>query len=313
MDKRAILNGLVSGSLPEGYRPAAFFLHFDPSCHSGPAAVARHVEYFRFTGMDFVKIQYERNFPKRDDIVNPADWSSMVEYGEDFYRDQLDVVAGIVADLGREAMVVVTLYSPFMCAGQTAGNDLLDSHLAADPDSVLTGLRTIRKSLERFVEGCVEAGVDGFYASTQGGEAHRIYDPGVFDDYIRPVDLELMDVIDTKCRFNILHVCDYWGPYRDLSRFVEYPGAIVSAGTALAEGSTTGGQIGELFRRPFLGGMDRHGVIASGSVAEVEAAARKALDSGPDRHCLGASCTLPPDAPWENLKTAIDTAHTYRR
>ena len=37
--------------------PAAFFLHFDQAYHRGRAAVDKHLEFFRATGMDIVKSQ----------------------------------------------------------------------------------------------------------------------------------------------------------------------------------------------------------------------------------------------------------------
>ena len=44
-------------------RSRGLFLHFDPSCHQGPAAIEKHREFFEFTGMDFVK--YSTSGPSR--------------------------------------------------------------------------------------------------------------------------------------------------------------------------------------------------------------------------------------------------------
>ena len=64
MNKRdAVLSLLGPGPKPDTI-PAAFFLHFGPDYQSGQAAVDRHLEYFRYTNMDFVKIQYEKHFPR---------------------------------------------------------------------------------------------------------------------------------------------------------------------------------------------------------------------------------------------------------
>ena len=65
---------LLDRSVRQTYVPAAFFIHFDQACHFGQAAVEKHLEYFRHTGMDFVKIQYERVFPPIPDIKRPEDW-----------------------------------------------------------------------------------------------------------------------------------------------------------------------------------------------------------------------------------------------
>src|SRR5438094_2521132 len=121
MNKRDAVMGLLDEKRQPDYIPAAFFLHFPPEFHAGQAAVDKHLEYYRATGMDFVKIQYERTFPTLPQIQTPDDWSKMPAYGLDFFEGQLAAVKGLVQAAGREALVVMTLYSPFMCAGQTAG------------------------------------------------------------------------------------------------------------------------------------------------------------------------------------------------
>ena len=80
----------------------------------------KHLEYFRFTGMDLVKIQYEKTFPPIAEIKKPEDWAKIPFYKLDFYQPQLETVKGLVREAKKEALVLVTLYSPFMCAGHTA-------------------------------------------------------------------------------------------------------------------------------------------------------------------------------------------------
>jgi len=60
-----------------------------------------------------------------------------------------------------------------------------------------------------------------------------------------------------------------------------------------------------------MGGMDRHGIIVSGSTEEIRRAARQVLAQAPERFILGADCTLPGDIRWENIRAAIATAHGY--
>ena len=95
-NKRDALLGLLNKKSPQEYIPAAFFIHFEKSFRLGPAAVEKHLEYFRFTGMDLVKIQYERTFPPIAEIKKPEDWAKMPFYKLDFYQPQLEVVNGLV-------------------------------------------------------------------------------------------------------------------------------------------------------------------------------------------------------------------------
>jgi uroporphyrinogen decarboxylase len=309
MTKRDLVLGLLDPGAHPSPAPAAFFLHFDPSCHSGRAAVDKHLEFFRATEMDLVKIQYERNFPRLDWIKRAEDWSRMPRYGEAFFAPQLEVVEGIVKAAKREAVVVATLYSPFMCAGHAVGEENVLRHIREDPAHVTRGMEIVTEGLLAFVRACIRLGVDGFYHSTQGGERHRLADRGEFDEFVRPFDLAVMTEAVRACEFNILHVCDYVGEYDDLTRFREYPGHVVSCPLEVGGRPLPLAEAAQLFGRPVMGGLDRHGVIATGSEAQIRAEVEAALRTAPERFVLGADCTVPAETPWENLRTAIRAAH----
>jgi uroporphyrinogen decarboxylase len=309
MNKRDIVLSLLDDQVETPYIPAGFFVHFDESCHRGQAAIDKHLEYFRFTGMDFVKIQYENRFPARPEISKPADWGNMPCYGYDFYQDQINIARGLVEAAGKEALVLMTLYSPFMCAGHTVGKALLAEHLRENPDQTRRGIGIVTESLMTFVKGCIDVGIDGFYHSTQGGETHRFEGSPIFETCIKPFDLALMQEIERSCQFNILHICDYEGSYKDLSPFLDYPGHVVNASLELGGEKLTPAYVADFFDRPFMGGLNRHGIIATGSQEEIKAAVNSNCQQSPGNFILGADCTLPSDIDWVNIKTAIDTSH----
>jgi hypothetical protein len=68
MNKRESVLALLDKDKSQAVIPAAFFIHFDKAFHRGQAAVEKHLEYFRYTGMDVVKIQYEDTFPHLPEI-----------------------------------------------------------------------------------------------------------------------------------------------------------------------------------------------------------------------------------------------------
>ncbi len=311
MNKRDAVLAVLDESVPQRSVPAAFFIHFDKACHFGPPAVQKHLEYFRHTGMDFVKIQYERTFPPIEAIKRPGDWRKMPSYPLDFYQPQLSAVEGLVKAAKKEALVLVTLYSAFMCAGHTTSLPLLTAHLEEDPDSVRKGLEAITDSLVRFVKECIRLGVDGFYASTQGGEAGRFRDPAVFSRHVRPFDLVPMNEMKRSCPFNILHVCDYNAPYSDFSRFLDYPGHVVNCNPQLTGGKIPWSEVARSFGRPCMGGLDRHGLIASGSEGEIGREVGKVLSEASRPSILGADCTLPGDTKWDNIRAAVAAAHAH--
>lgn len=310
--KDRLLHLAHEGSLADDYVPAAFFLHFPEEFHAGRAAVDKHIEYFRATGNDIMKIQYEHKYPLLDSIRRSHDWTNMPCYGEDFYADQLDVVEGIVQEVGNEAVVIVTLYSPLMFASQVVGKDALPRQFEDDPDAVRKGLDVIVESMGVFIRGCIERGVDGFYASTQGGEAGRL-PAGAFEEHVKPADLAAWDHFRERTACNVLHVCDYEAPYASFDAVRDYPGHIVSAPNEVDGAPVSGREIADLFGRPFLGGMERLGVISTGPADAVETAAREALEAGPDAMILGADCTLSASTDWANIAAATSVAHGWRR
>lgn len=313
MNKRDLVLQVLDENKPQTYIPAAFFLHFDPAFHRGQAAIDKHLEYFHYTGMDFVKIQYETVFPHREEIRKPEDWLKMPKYGMAFYQDQVDIARGLVKAAGKEALVVMTLYSPFMCAGHTVGDDVLVQHIRENPEPVKKGIEIITESLRIFVRACIDAGVDGFYHSTQGGETSRFEGKPFFEECIKPFDLSLMNEINEKCELNILHVCDYVDGYCDLTPFIDYPGDVVNCSLKLGDHLLTGQQVSEMFNRPFMGGVERLGTIATGTPEQVTVMVKQVLAEAPERTILGADCTIPSTVNWENIKTAISLAHAHKK
>jgi len=154
--------------------------------------------------------------------------------------------------------------------------------------------------------------VDGFYASTQGGEAGRFSRPGLFEESVQPSDLTIQNEINETTLFNILHVCDYHLPYDDLTPFLEYPGDVVNCSLHVGAESWTSKRASELFGRPYMGGLERKGIIVDGTSEQIREEVRGVLAHAADRHILGADCTLPGDIDWENIRTAIAAAHDFR-
>jgi uroporphyrinogen decarboxylase len=307
----AMLSLLDPSSKPESV-PAAFFLHFDPSFHAGQAAIDKHLEFFRFTGMDMLKIQFEHPMPSMA-IQKPRDWSKVPMMDRDFWAEPLAVVKGLVKAAGKEAVVVLTLYSSFMLAGTIGGQDTVVRHIQEDPAAFRKGMDIITEGLLVLVKECARLGLDGFYASTQGGEKGRLAEAKSFEECVRPYDLAVMTECNRLTRFNILHICDYHLPYEDITPFTGYPGQVVNTNLKLAGKQLSPVDVARMFDRPFMGGLDRKGVIAGGPAEAIRREVQRVIKAAPDRFILAADCTVPSDTPWENLRTAIQAAHEQRR
>ena len=118
MNKRDTMLSLIHDAASLEYTPAAFFLHFDSAYHQGQAAIEKHLEFFRATGMDFVKIQYEQPFPASSPIRKPEDWANAPLCSEEFFEAPIHVVEGLVKAAKSDTLVIVTLFR-LLCGQRT--------------------------------------------------------------------------------------------------------------------------------------------------------------------------------------------------
>lgn len=144
-----------------------------------------------------------------------------------------------------------------MSAGHSVTGDVLTEHLKMDPEKVKKGMDIITESTLIFANECIKLGVDGFLASTQGGEGFRFKDPSIFKEYVKPYDLTVMNRINEACSCNVLHICDYVGDYDDLSPFVDYPGHIVNCSMKVANNMLQPSDIYRQFNKPVFGGLEK--------------------------------------------------------
>lgn len=216
------------------YVPAGFFMHFGVR---GDAAVKAHLDYFRGTGMDFVKIQFdEQTLPSNDQINPPQDWSKIPVLSEEWFEPSLYLLKSLIKEAKSEALIIQTLYSPYQMAKQAVPWKVLVEHVTQDAESVCRGMENITLSLLHFVQAASRLGVDGFYTCTQGGETNRIADRALFNRTTKSYDMFLYKEVAQLVRYNIMHICDYDGPYEDFAlRFQDYPGRVVNV-PLLADG-----------------------------------------------------------------------------
>ena len=215
--KRDLLMAVLDMAAPQSYVPAGFFMHFGVQ---GDAAVKAHLDYFRGTGMDFVKIQFdEQQLPTAANvqIKTPQDWAKIPVLPEKWFEPSLYLLKSLIKEAKSEALIIQTLYSPYQMAKQAVPWNVLVEHVKQDAESVCRGMENITLSLLHFVQAASRLGVDGFYMCTQGGETNRIADRALFNRTIKNYDMLLYKEAAQLVPYNIMHICDYDGSYEDFN------------------------------------------------------------------------------------------------
>jgi len=284
--KRDLMLEVLEMSAKPGYIPAGFFMHFGVR---GDAAVKAHLDYFHATGMDFVKIQFDEQqlkLPAEVQVKTPRDWVKMPILTEAWFEPSLYLLKSLIKEAKSEALVVQTLYSPYQMAKQAVPWKTLVEHVSEDAESVCRGMENITLSLLSFVQA-----------------ASRL----------KTYDVLLYKAVSQLVPYNILHVCDYDGGYEEFDlRFQDYPGQVVNVPLTADHKPLTLRQAADLFKRPIMGGLDRHGILSTGSPEEVRKATLAVLKDAPAKVILSANCTVDRTIPMENVRAAITTAHEFR-
>ena len=283
--------------------PASFWFHFPRQFAHGEASVKAHLDFYRESSIDFLKVMNEHPYQANVTIKTPADWRQVrpAPLSSPFYQAQLDELKQIVDALQGECLIVTTIFGPFGEGNHTT-DKLVTEHLKADPESVSQGLAAIAESLAVFAVACIEeGGASGIYYSAQGGEAER-FSEEEFLRYLKPHDLTVLNAIQDQGEFNLLHVC------KDnirLPLYADYPSHAVNWAATKNNLNLTEGRA--LFQRPVIGGLGDRGVIVSGSPAEIQGAVRNVIeDFGPTGLMIGADCTLPTDIDVANIRLAVE-------
>lgn len=260
--------------------------------------------------MDILKVQFEQTLPRLGNVSDPAVWESLQPYPEDFYAPTLEIITALQKIAGNDVYVIPTIYSPYQISLQAVGGEEgMREAFTNHPDGYKKLLGYCADALNWLIDKCKEAGIEGFYMCSQGGEMKHNDIPALFPDFVKPADLLVMNNCVEGTKMNILHICDWEGVYEDLTRYTDYPGQIVNTPINLNGTIFTVADGERLFGRPILGGLDRHGDINSVAADEMGAVIKAAIEACPEgRLMIGAECTVS-QAPLENIQAAVYAAH----
>lgn len=239
-----------------------------------------------------------RRYTKRI-IHDPRDWESLpvLDSTVSHLAGQLDCLRFIRAELGRDTPLLQTIFSPLAQAKNLAGNDNLIAHLRLYPEAVMKGLTTIAETTRRFVEACLETGVDGIFYAIQHAQASLLslkeYQQfGLIHD-----EKVLEPAQELWCNLLHLHGHDVYFSLLDSLKFQIVNWHDRETPPTLAEAQT-------LFSGVVCGGM-RQDTLVYRNQAEVQEEAADAIQqTNGKRFLLGTGCVVPVIASHGNISAA---------
>ncbi len=299
--------------------PVALWRHF-PVDDQNPRSLADATLHFQHTyDFDLVKVTPASSFCVKDwgaedqwlghpegtrqytkrIIHDPRDWETLpiLDPTAPHLAAQLECLRYLRAELDAETPLLQTVFSPLAQAKNLAGNYMLLAHMRLYPEAVMKGLATIAESTRRFVEACLDTGIDGVFYATQHAQASLL----TLEEYQTfgvPYDRKTLEPAETLwCNLLHLHGHDIYFSLLDSFNF-----QIVNWHDRETYPSLSQAQ--ELFRGVVCGGM-RQDTLVYQDADEVRKEATEAIQqTNGKRFILGTGCVVPIIASHGNLLAA---------
>lgn len=310
MNKKERFDAVLAGKAPDRI-PFSFWFHFSGSQEEGDACIQAHLNFYRATNLDYLKIMSDGLlYPIYETIHCASDWAKLKPLPKDnlFFVETVRRCKEINTAIGSECYTFFNFFAPFSflrnvttmtdeaLQGRTVDATVM-AHLKEDETAVLHALHVIATDMAYLAERVIkEGGCLGIYQSVQGAEKGRM-SAEEYKKWIEPSDKIVIDAFNKLSRCNILHMCSWAGNPNHLSYWKHYSAAVKNWGVGI-EGLSLKGGLAYFPGSVMLGGIDnrKDHALYAGTKQEVQDNVRAVcMQMGATPFILGADCTVPAD------------------
>lgn len=298
------------------YVPVGFWYHFPPEKQKGQECINAHLDYYRKTNQDFIKIMCDGYFGyPNETLMNMkavSDLYGMKPLGKNhsFIREQIERAKAIVNAAGDECCIFYNVFCPLSYFRLQTDWDKMMECIRSDKEAVKYACKIIAEDVKSLVDGLInEAGCDGIYYCVQNAELFR-FSADEYKEIVEPYDLTVLNFANSISKYNILHCCGWSGDKNRVGVWKDYRAAAVNWAVYVEDMKLNEGR--NFFNTScVLGGFDNRktGVLYSGTLDEIRSETKKIIaEAGKKGTILGADCTLPNNINLEKILCVIDTA-----
>jgi uroporphyrinogen decarboxylase len=241
-------------------------------------------------------------------IKRSSDWKRIRPLEPDYgaLGEQLRALQMINHAIGYDAYFVQTVFCPLGIAKYLAGNNsepVLQT-IREDRAAMHAALRVITETFASYAIACLDQGASGIFYATNGWASESMLTADQYREFGEQYDLEFLDAIKSRSKFNILHNC---GTHIYFDFLAGYPvqalswAATLEGNPDLREGKLRSG-------KAVMGGISEKTTLKSGKPDQVREEVARALELTGGKHFLLApGCSIPPETPAENLQAIRDS------
>lgn len=263
---------------------------------------------------DFVKVMSDGFFADpslcQGDLVGVDDLKRIKPIADDdpWIDKQVQMVKEITEYYEGKVMTFYNVFSPlnviriYMEQHGNHGKDFVKmviNHPVEVNEAAMQLARNQKLLLEKLKS---EVDIDGIYYSVQNIQSTKA-DWGFHCQYVMPSDKYLLDIINNKWKYNILHICGDGHFASDITFYKDYEASAYNWAVTTDKVSLKEGR--DLFGKTVIGGFDNSssGVLYSGTREAIKETVETIVrETGRKGLIIGADCTIPSDIDIDRLK-----------
>ena len=285
--------------------PFSFWYHFGLQHASGRKHAEAEIDFYRAYDLDFLKVMNDYPYPLPEGceaIETEEEWKRVepVAASDRCWSQQLTALEIINEEIGREAMFIETIFSPWTTARRLARADSFWQARNKFPEAMLTAMDAISTSLAGYAKQAVARGAAGIFLSL-GAATDAVMSAEEYAIWGRPFDLKILEAV-REAPFNVLHV---HGKQIHFASLLDYPVSALNWSHFTTAPSLKDGR--NLWGKTVMGGIDET-TAAHLSAPEIRKQVTASLnETGSRALIITPGCSVPTDTPERNLR-AIETA-----
>lgn len=286
--------------------PFSFWFHFGNQFGPGAKYAETVIDFFEYFEPDILKVMNDYHLPMPNS-------SKSIKTGEDLDRivfvdpeqcdfvEQLRAIAAICRRLNGAAYVIDTVFDPWQQLTKHLVGEFMPYVVRHFPNELKRALHTMTEIVIAYCESMLAGGSDGVFLAVQAS-AELVGGKTIFEEFIMPPVLEVLDAIYGKGKVNTLHLCGE-NIYVDCIPRLRVP--ILSWADRLPDNPTIA-EMKKKFNGVAMCGID-HTALNRRTWESIETNVLTGLkNGGAERFILAPGCSVPAEMDTNLLKRMSD-------
>ena len=285
--------------------PFSFWYHFGLQHRPGKDHARAEVDFYRAYDLDFLKVMSDYPYPLPpglEALETEDDWNRIepVPGTNSCWDEQFSALEMISDAIGKEAMFIETIFSPWTTARRLARAGGVEMARQRSPEVLLAAMDSIAITLADYAKESLKRGAAGIFLSL-GAASGDVMTADEYAIWGRPYDLKILEAV-RDASFNVLHI---HGKRIHFDSVLDYPAAALNwshfaTAPSLGEGKSRSG-------KTVMGGVDES-VASHVSAPETrEQIANTIRDVGTRGLIVTPGCSVPTDTREANLRAIKPT------